>query len=182
MNQKKDKPMPSIAFRIMSLIMMVVRRFTDVKPQLRKSGVREGQTVLDFGCGPGYCTIGAAQIVGKRGKVYALDIHPLAIKAVGNRAKKDKLTNITTILSDKDTGLPDESVDIVLLYATLQMIKDIRGVFEELSRVLKQSGTLSILPMPLKRGAALGIAEKDNLFSLSQRQGKLLNFKKVKTY
>ena len=36
-------------------------------------GVKAGQSVLDFGCGSGIYTIPVAGIVGKRGKVYALD-------------------------------------------------------------------------------------------------------------
>jgi len=40
---------------------------------LRNAGIFEGQTVLDFGCGAGNYTIPAAEIVGKKGKVYAVD-------------------------------------------------------------------------------------------------------------
>ena len=40
---------------------------------LKKTGIKRGKTVLDFGCGSGTYTIPAAKIVGKEGKVYALD-------------------------------------------------------------------------------------------------------------
>ena len=76
----------------------------DVRKPLKKAGIKEGQTVLDFGCGPGHYAIAAAKMVGAKGKVYALDIHPLAVQSVEKKAKKEGLTNITTIVSDRDTA------------------------------------------------------------------------------
>jgi len=40
---------------------------------LQRIGIKSGQSVLDFGCGSGTYTIPVAKIVGKQGKVYALD-------------------------------------------------------------------------------------------------------------
>jgi len=40
---------------------------------LERIGISKGQTVLDFGCGYGIYTIPVAKIVGKQGRVYALD-------------------------------------------------------------------------------------------------------------
>jgi len=110
--------------------------------------------------------------------VYALDIHPLAISAVEKKATKEGLTNIATILSDRDTGLPDESIDVVLLYDVIRSIKDKRALLKELHRVMKVNGLLSILPEHIKVADVLELAEKDGLFSLRDRHGKLLNFKR----
>jgi ubiquinone/menaquinone biosynthesis C-methylase UbiE len=73
---------------------------------------------ITAGCGPGYYTIAAAELVGPSGKVYALDIHSLAIQEVKRRASKKRLTNIETVLSDgaTATGLTDRSINTVLLY------------------------------------------------------------------
>ncbi len=48
--------------------------------------IKPGTHVLDYGCGPGNYTIVAAELVGPSGKVYAVDIHPLAIREVQNKA------------------------------------------------------------------------------------------------
>ena len=114
----------------------------------------------------------------EREMVYALDIHPLAISAVEKKATKEGLTNIATILSDRDTGLPDESIDVVLLYDVIRSIKDKRALLKELHRVMKVNGLLSILPEHIKVADILELAEKDGLFSLRDRHGKLLNFKR----
>jgi ubiquinone/menaquinone biosynthesis C-methylase UbiE len=63
MSKQKDKPMPNIAFRFMSFGFKLRDRFINPKKVLEKVGVREGQTVLDFGCGPGSYTIPAAKLV-----------------------------------------------------------------------------------------------------------------------
>ena len=174
----EQKPMPNIMFRMMSLTAAVFYKLMNLSKQLRKSGVREGQTVLDFGCGSGHFTIAAAKIVGESGKVYALDIHPLAIKAVDKKVAREKLTNVTAILSDKDTGLPDQSVDVVLLYRTFYLVKDKQGLLDEMHRVMKLGGILSV------RGGGVGVClkaiEEDGRFSMHERSRRLLNISKVK--
>jgi len=178
MNEQKDRPMPDIGFKIMALLLALYHRFVDVRKELEKAGIREGQTVLDFGCGPGHYAIATANMVGGQGKIYALDIHPLAIKAVEHKAKKKKLTNISTILSDRDTGLLAESVDVVLLYDTIHMVTDKRALLEELHRVVKPDGLLSIIVRHMKVKDVLEIAQQDGLFSLKDRHRSLLNFER----
>jgi len=68
-----------------------------------------------------------------------LDNHPLAIRAVEEKIKKKRIANIKTILSAQETGLPDESVDIILLFDVFQMINDKEKLLEELHRVLKRA-------------------------------------------
>lgn len=178
MNEQKDKPMPDIGFKLMSFFFRIRDRFRNPGNQLEKVGIKEGQTLLDFGCGSGSYVIPAARMVGGKGMVYALDIHPLAISAVEKKATEEGLTNIATILSDRDTGLPDESIDVVLLYDVIRSIKDKRALLKELHRVMKANGLLSILAEHIKVEDVLEIAENDGLFSLRDQHGKLLNFEK----
>ena len=48
---------------------------------LKAAELKPGQKVLEVGCGPGFFTIPAAKLVGKEGFIYAVDVHPLAIKS-----------------------------------------------------------------------------------------------------
>lgn len=178
MNDQKDRPMPNIGFRMMSFTYKLRDRFKDPRKVLQKLGIEEGQTVLDFGCGPGSYTVPAARMVGEEGRVYALDVHPLAIKVVREKANKEGLSNITTILSDRDTKLPDESMDVVLFYDTIHMIRHKRALLEELHRVMKPNGLLSIWVGHMKVDDVLEIAGKNGLFSLRDQQGRLLNFER----
>ena len=88
------------------------------------------------------------------------------------------LSNVMTILSDRDTGLSDESIDVVLLYRTFYIVKDKRGLLDELHRVLKPGGILSVLGGGVQ--TCLKALEKDPRFSLSERSRRLLNFRNVK--
>jgi ubiquinone/menaquinone biosynthesis C-methylase UbiE len=180
MNSERTKPLSNITFRLMAFFLTLHRRFVDVRKPLKKAGVKEGQIILDFGYGPGHYTIAAAKMVGANGKVYALDIHPLAAQSVEKKARKEGLTNISTILSDRDTGLPDHSIDIALAYDMIHMVKDKQSLMKELHRVLKPNGILSVLVEHIKVEDVLKILEKDSLFSLRDRQGNLINLNKGK--
>jgi ubiquinone/menaquinone biosynthesis C-methylase UbiE len=111
--------------------------------ELAKLRIARGQTVLDFGCGIGSFTLPLAQLVGSRGKVFAVDREPSALKVVRRVAQKEGLTQIGTILSDCDTGLLAHSVDLALLVGVLPHLVDATPVLAELHRVLKPGGILA---------------------------------------
>ncbi len=138
--------------------------------------VKEGQTFLDYGCGTGCFVIPAARIVGMRGKVYALDCFPRQLEIVEKRSMKKGLTNIETILSDSKTGLPNESIDTVWMCDVLHEVKQRRAVLEELHRVLKREGILAIYDGMRDRV----LSYTTGLFSLTERNGKLLRFAKIR--
>jgi ubiquinone/menaquinone biosynthesis C-methylase UbiE len=90
--------MPNAAFRIMSLFLS--GREKSAAAALTQFGIRPGDTVVDFGCGPGAYIRSASGLAGAKGRVYAVDIHPLAIKAVERKIKKYRLKNVTPVLAD----------------------------------------------------------------------------------
>jgi len=149
------------------------------REELNKLDIREGQIILDYGCGMGSYAFPVANLVGKKGKVYALDKQPVAVTRIEEEAKKQGLRNITTILSDGETRLHDESVDVVLLYGVLPGIKDKESVLRELHRVLKPDGYLSTrFCFRIKKDRVLGIMESAG-FSLIEQKGRILNFEKI---
>ena len=153
--------------------------FFKPEEEVRKLDLKEGQKILDYGCGFGSYTFPAANLVGEKGKVYALDKQSLAIKKVDEKTQKKEPCNIDTILSDGDTGLPDESVDVIFLYGVLPEIKDKEFVLRELYRVLRPNGYLSTrFCFRMKKDRILEIMEKTNLFSLREQKGHILNFSK----
>ena len=87
---KKERPMANFIFRIATALMRIRGLFRDKKREVVLTGAKRGDIILDYGCGIGFNTIPAAGIVGEEGRVYALDIHPLAIRAV--EKKDDGLT------------------------------------------------------------------------------------------
>ena len=75
-----------------------------------------GKSVADIGAGSGWFTVRAARRVTGAGAVVAEDINPDAITYIQNRAKKESLGNIQTVLgTPDDPKLAANSIDSVLL-------------------------------------------------------------------
>ena len=173
-----DKPMSNLDFRFMSFGYKFRDFLLPRKKVLQEVEIKPGFHVLDYGCGPGCYIIPLAELGGKSGKIYALDIHPLAIKMVQNIASKKKLINVETIYSDCKTGLPENSVDVVLLYDTFHDLSNPNGVLEELHRVLKPGGILSFSDHHMKEDEIVSNVANKGLFKLSGRGKRTYSFLK----
>ena len=174
-----DRPMSNLDFRLMSLTF----KFRDLlHPRmqiLKEVGIKPGYHVLDYGCGPGGYIVPLAKLVGSSGKIYALDIHPLAIQSVESIARRKHLTNVETICSDCRTGLPDNSIDVVLLYDVLHDLSSPDEVLEELHRVLKPGGILSVSDHHMKEDEIVSKVTNGGLFELSRKNKRTCSFLKV---
>src|SRR5512136_2727045 len=94
----RSERMSNASFRMMSLFFDVIDFFhPHVAKRAKRFGITRGMTVVDYGCGPGRYTINFAALVGETGKVYALDIHDLAVETVKKRIAKRNLTNVQPI-------------------------------------------------------------------------------------
>ncbi len=137
--------MPGFAFRMMKMIFDVRDRFVSVSSLLDDFQIAPGQTVVDYGCGPGSYIKRASQLVGPRGRVFALDIHELAIKAVTKRAIKEGLTNGPAVVTDRNKcSLDDGTADVIYALDMFHMVSDPGGLMRDLNRISKRSGFLFI--------------------------------------
>ena len=106
--------MPDWAFRMMAFLFNVYDRFGAPDKKLIPFDIRKGQAVIDYGCGTGRYLKSASEKVGETGKVYAVDIHELAIESASRMIKKHGLKNVTPILTDgKSVNIPSLTADIV---------------------------------------------------------------------
>jgi len=174
-----DKPMSNFLFQFMSCGYKFRDFFLPRKNILKEVGIKPGFHVLDYGCGPGSCIPSLAELVGESGKVYALDIHPLAIRKVQDIASKKQLTNVETILSDCQTGLSDNTLDTVLLYAAFHHLSDPDVVLKELHRVLKPNGILSFSDRHMKENEIVSGVTNNQLFRLARKGQRAYTFLKV---
>lgn len=111
---------------------------------LERAGLKPGQNVFEVGCGQGFFTIPAAHIVGKMGKVYAADTHPLAIERVQNKIKKAGIKNVSLIHANaSDTGLPNHSIDHAFMFGLPYIAGGLDNVLTELYRIFKPGGMLA---------------------------------------
>ncbi len=122
------------------------QEFFDPQAILKILGLNERcGNVLEFGCGYGTFTVPAAQTV--QGTVYALDIDPEMLAATGAKTETAKLCNVE--LSQRDfavegSGLPDDSVDYVMLFNILHADERIT-MLKEAWRVLSPYGKLAVI-------------------------------------
>jgi len=128
---------------------------------LEDIGIKKGDVILDFGCGAGYYTIPAAGVVRSEGKVYAMDKDIESIHKLIEIVKTKGLENIISIYSKSEESkinLESESIDVVLLYDILHYmdVLERKRVYEEIYRILKTSGILSVYPKHRKSDEPLG--------------------------
>jgi ubiquinone/menaquinone biosynthesis C-methylase UbiE len=151
---------------------------------LLSAGVQTGMTVLDFGCGPGGFALAAAQIVGPQGLVYALDVQPLALRLVHRTALRRRVANVRPVLASHISEVPEESVDVVLLYDVLHIPGEPAATGEMLQsihRVLKSDGTLSVRDHHLQEAPLLTLVTGNGLFRPSGGHRPTFQFEKIAT-
>src|SRR3989344_5553688 len=122
---------------------------------IERSGIKQGMRVLEVGCGSGAFVTSVARVVGKTGKVYALDIQPAMLRQLKVKLTKPEnqdIKNIKLILgSAYELPFEDNSLDLVYMVTVLQEIPDKKKALKEVRRVLKPGGILAVtefLPDP----------------------------------
>ncbi|TFG78425.1 MAG: class I SAM-dependent methyltransferase [Chrysiogenales bacterium] len=108
--------------------------------------IREGMTVLDLGCGPGFFTMEMARLVGETGKVIAADLQQGMLEKV-----KEKIQN--TVFADiieLHQCLPDrvglsQKFDFILVFYMLHEVPDQEKFLREIQALLKPQGRILLV-------------------------------------
>ncbi len=109
-------------------------------------GIKAGSSVADIGAGSGWFTVRAARRVGESGTVYAVEINKDYIKHIEERAAREKLPNIRTVLGREDDPLlPERSLDAVLILKTYHEIGQPIRVLTSLRRSMRPGARLGII-------------------------------------
>lgn len=107
-------------------------------------GVQSGETVLDFGCGPGFVATHLARRVGAGGHVHALDVNAEFVHRARQVAADAKLGERISVHHSTDETIPldDASIDRVYVRNVLEYVPDVDAVLAELARVLRPGKTI----------------------------------------
>jgi ubiquinone/menaquinone biosynthesis C-methylase UbiE len=112
-------------------------------PHLR-SAIEPGETVLDLGSGAGLDGIIASWKTGPTGRVIGVDLNPaMCLKAQANAAASGSMLECHEGRME-DIPVPSETVDVVISNGVINLSFRKRKVIEEIYRVLKPGGRISI--------------------------------------
>lgn len=108
-------------------------------------GLRGNERILDVGCGLGDALLGLAQDLGERGEAVGVD-RSSEMVAAARRRPRDARCRVRFSVGDAVAlDEPDGAYDVVRAERTLQWIPDTTAAVDEMVRVLRPGGLLSLI-------------------------------------
>jgi SAM-dependent methyltransferase len=121
-----------------------VASFAGVGNTHLRARIQPGETVLDLGSGAGLDAIIASWSTGPTGVVIGVDLNPtMCLKAQANAAATGSSLECLEGRME-DIPVPNESVDVVISNGVINLSFRKRRVVEEVYRILKPGGRISI--------------------------------------
>ena len=146
---------------------------------LRGAGIEPGQTVLEVGCGTGFFTIPAAQLIGDQGYLVAMDALSDFIKQVSKKVQSAGLKNVRVVKRDAlNTGLGAATIDTALLFGVLPWpALPLNLLLPEMHRVIKPEGRLAVWLFPVSGWVPKSILQS-GLFTYVSKQNGVYNYRR----
>lgn len=122
------------------------REMLPTRTVLTKIGLNEDAKFADIGCGIGYFSIPAADLIGPKGIVYALDVQEEMIEELDKKIEENGIENIRTVITDKyNFKLEDSSVSYAFICTVLHEIEDCIAFITETKRILSPGGKIAVV-------------------------------------
>lgn len=113
--------------------------------------LKSGDTVCDMGCGNGYYTLKMAKLVGKTGRILAVDIQPEMLHLLELRCKEYGVGNVEPVQGTvADPKLPDAEVDLILLVDVYHEFSYPEQMLRAMRKALKPHGRLALVEFRLE--------------------------------
>lgn len=110
---------------------------------LKDIGLKPDMVFIDIGSNDGFFSIPAANIVGSKGKIYAVDINATAIEKLIENFKDTDITNYVTLVAKAEEAVFGENIaDLIFLGTVLHDFEDPVKVLKNAKTMLKRSGKL----------------------------------------
>jgi ubiquinone/menaquinone biosynthesis C-methylase UbiE len=144
-----------------------IRKWLQNPQKILSPYIREGMTVLDIGCGPGFFSIEIAKMVGRSGKVISADLQEGMLQKLSDKIRGTELEDrITLVQCKKDTINVREKIDFGLAFYMVHEVPNKESFFKELKSLVNEKGKILIVEPKLFHVSkkdfrvTTGIAEK----------------------
>lgn len=119
----------------------------EMEPLIAPAGIAAGQSVLDYGCGPGWLAIELARRVGPPGHVHAVDLNDVFLARAAEHAAVEGVRERMSfhLLRGERISMADRQVDRVITKNVLEYVTDLAQTLRELRRVLRPGGLLHVI-------------------------------------
>jgi ubiquinone/menaquinone biosynthesis C-methylase UbiE len=108
--------------------------------------VGEGSVVADVGAGGGWFTVRLARRVGPNGTVYAQDVQPQMLEAIGRRVQREGYRNVKPVRGEADDPkLPSGALDAALIVDSYHEFANPVALLSNLAASLKPGGRVGIV-------------------------------------
>ncbi|HUL42788.1 MAG TPA: class I SAM-dependent methyltransferase [Bacteroidota bacterium] len=123
-----------------------IRRWLHNPTRILTPLIKEGLTVLDVGCGPGFFSIEIARMVGPRGRVIAADLQDGMLELVQNKIRGTELEHrLKLVRCGKDKINVTDRVDLIVAFYMVHEVPDKVGLFKQFRDVLKPQGKVFLV-------------------------------------
>lgn len=122
------------------------RKLIQNPKKILKDYVREGMTVLDVGCGPGFFSVEIADMVGESGKVIAADLQQGMLDKIKKKIDGSEIENIIELHKCEEYNIGiSTKVDLILAFYMVHEVPDQDRFLKEMYSILKTDGTFLII-------------------------------------
>ena len=121
-------------------------RVLKIDEVIEKLKLKPGGMIADIGSGSGAYSIPMAKAIAPNGILYAVDIDQKMLDYVADRAKKEGVTNLRTVLGEyDDPKLPLKNVDVAFFHRVLHMIEHRQIYLNATAKYLKPDGRVVVI-------------------------------------
>lgn len=128
--------------------------------------IRQGERILDYGCGTGFDLFVAARVTGERGHVFGIDLTPeMANRARQNLSRLGISNAEVRTIESEIIPYPDSFVDVVISNGVINLTLDKQAAFREILRVLVPGGRFQFADIIQEKAMPADLASSPEAWS-----------------
>ena len=119
------------------------------KKAVKKLGLKEGDTVVEIGCGTGLNFSLIQKIIVENGKIIGVDITKEMLNEAEKRVKENNWKNVELINADAAEFVPSDSVDGIITSFAISLSPNLETILENYFDILKPGSNFVVLDLKM---------------------------------